>query len=81
LVKGSVSFKECEEAKTSPHGSKLLNEKIKDIEQEAVTLPMAQKCVTRNLWAFHVSLHLEKSDISIGLQSLCQYLQERQWQF
>jgi hypothetical protein len=54
LVKGSVSFKECEEAKASPYGSKLLNEKIKDLEQEVVILPMAQNCVTRNLWAFHV---------------------------
>jgi ribonuclease HI len=36
LVKGSVSFKEGEEAKTSPYGSKVLNEKIKEIEQEAI---------------------------------------------
>jgi hypothetical protein len=42
---------------------------------------MAQKCVTGNLWASHVWQHLEKSDISIRLQSLHQYLQERQWLF
>jgi hypothetical protein len=36
LVKGSVSFKEGEEAKASPYGSKLLNRKIKDQGQEAI---------------------------------------------
>jgi hypothetical protein len=55
LVKGSISFKECEEAKASPYGSNRLNEKIKDLKKEAVILLMAQKCVTRNLWASRVT--------------------------
>jgi ribosomal protein S6 len=33
LVKGSISFREGEEAKTSAHGSKRLNKKIKDLEK------------------------------------------------
>jgi hypothetical protein len=36
LVKGSVSFKEGEEAKASPYGGNRLNEKIKDLEKEAI---------------------------------------------
>jgi hypothetical protein len=36
LVKGSVSFKEGEEAKASPYDSKLINRKIKDLEKEAI---------------------------------------------
>jgi hypothetical protein len=36
LVKGSISFKEGEEAKASPYGSNRLNEKIKDLENEAI---------------------------------------------
>jgi hypothetical protein len=36
LVKGSILFKEGEEAKVSPYGSNQLNEKIKDLENEAI---------------------------------------------
>jgi hypothetical protein len=55
LVKGSVSFKEGEEAKASPYGSKLLNRKIKDLEKKAICyFTDGSKCATRNLWASHV---------------------------
>jgi hypothetical protein len=54
MVKGSSSFKEGEETKAIPYSSNRLDEKIKDLELEAVILLMAQKCVTRNLCASHV---------------------------
>jgi hypothetical protein len=49
--------------------------------KKTVILLMAQKFVTRNLWASHVWEHPEKLGISIWLQSLHQHLQERQWLF
>jgi hypothetical protein len=71
LVKGSASFKEGEEAKASPNGSNWLNKKIKDLEKEAICyFTVAEKCVTRNLWASHVWQHLKKLGISISLQSI-----------
>jgi hypothetical protein len=36
LVKGSISFKEGEEAKAIPIGSNRLNKNIKDLEKEAI---------------------------------------------
>jgi hypothetical protein len=54
LVKGIILFKEGEEAKANPYSSNQLNGKIKDVEKKVVILPMAQKCVTGNLWASHV---------------------------
>jgi hypothetical protein len=82
LLKGSVSFKESEDAKAIPDGSN--QPKGKNQRQKrrlSVILLIAQKCVTRNLWASHVWQHLYTLHISIGLQSLHQYLQERQWLF
>jgi hypothetical protein len=70
LVKGNVSSKEGNEAKTVAEGVNYLNDSIKYLEKKDVILLVAQKSVTRNLWVF-VCDGIWKSSLSISDQRVC----------